>query len=77
MQLVIEPDGSVRCVYTEAFDLRALGRLEITRASHVEPIVDGRWTADMGPVGGPVPGPFAKRSEALTAENIWLEQNCF
>ena len=74
MQLVISPDGSVRCVYGEELDLRALGRLEITRGSHVEPTADGQWQADLGPVGGPVLGPFHHRSEALVAEREWLER---
>ena len=52
--------------------LRALGRLQITRASHVEPDLDGNWWADMGPVEGPVLGPFGSRSEALAAERGWL-----
>ena len=37
MELVVGMDGGVRCIYDEALDLRALGTLQITRASHVEP----------------------------------------
>ena len=47
MQLVVAPGGAVRCLYDEAIDLAALGQLEITRASHVEPDARGRWTADL------------------------------
>ncbi len=72
MQLVIRPDGSVRCLYGEEIALSELGSCEIRRASHVEPTADGRWTADLGPVNGPVLGPFATRSAALTAEAAWL-----
>jgi len=74
MEPVVKPDGSVRCVYGEELDLSVLGRLEITRASHVEPTQDGLWQADLGLVGGPVLGPYPKRSEALTAEREWLER---
>jgi hypothetical protein len=73
MQLVISPDGTARCVYDEAVDLSSLGPLTISRGSHVEPTDDGQWTADLSPVGGPLIGPFAKRSDALTAERVWLE----
>ena len=72
MELVVAVDGGVRCVYDEALDLRALGKLQITRASHVEPDSDGNWWADMGPSGGPVLGPYVSRSEALAAERGWL-----
>ena len=72
MELVVAVDGGVRCIYDESLDLRALGKLQITRASHVEPDLDGNWWADMGPVGGPVLGPFGSRSEALQAEKRWL-----
>ena len=74
MELVVGMDGGVRCIYDEALDLRALGKLQITRASHVEPDSDGNWWADMGPVGGPVLGPFGTRAEALQAERGWLLQ---
>lgn len=75
MQLVIEPGGSVRCIYSEEMDLTALGTVVITRASRVEPAFDGGWYADLGPVGGPSLGRFAKRSEALAAEIQWLEHH--
>ncbi len=72
MELVVDAGGSVRCIYGEELDLRALGQLQITRASHVEPDRDGYWWADMGPVDGPMLGPFRSRSEALGAEREWL-----
>ena len=72
MELVVDAGGDVRCVYGEELELRELGRLQITRASHVEPDSDGNWWADMGPVGGPVLGPFGTRGEALAAERGWL-----
>ncbi len=75
MNLVIRPDGSLRCVYDEALDLTLLGKLEIRRASHVEPDEAGLWWADLSPVSGPKLGPFSHRSEALAAECDWLEQN--
>ena len=73
MRLVIAPGGRVRALYGEEIPLEALGRPRITRASTVEPDRSGRWYADLGPVFGPVLGPFACRSEALAAEVAWLE----
>jgi hypothetical protein len=75
MELVVDAGGDVRCIYDESLDLRALGKLLIIRASHVEPDRDGNWWADMGPVGGPVLGPFGSRSEALGAERGWLRRS--
>jgi hypothetical protein len=75
MQLVIEPGGAVRCIYSEAINLAALGSSTITRASHVEPDQQERWWADLSPVNGPRLGPFNLRSEALAAEHAWLETN--
>ena len=72
MQIIVEPGGVVRCVYTEEIDLTALGNPTISRASHVEPDEHGRWYADMAPADGPVLGPFSHRSEALDAEQQWL-----
>ena len=72
MELVVAADGVGRCIYGEALDLREIGRLSITRASHVEPDAEGDWWADMGPVDGPVLGPYGSRSEALSAERAWI-----
>jgi hypothetical protein len=75
MNLIIGMDGLVRGIYGEEIDLAALGQPRITRASHVEPDDQGRWLADLSPVGGPVLGPFDRRSDALAAEVAWLEAN--
>lgn len=75
MQLVIQPNGSVRCVYSELLDLRALGPLNIARGSHVEPDPSGQWFADLLPVSGPRLGPFSRRGDALAAEQVWLEEH--
>ena len=47
MQIIIEPDGVARCIYTEGINLAAIGSPTITRASHVEPDQHGRWLAEM------------------------------
>jgi hypothetical protein len=73
MQLRIDSQGQVTCVYDEMLDLTVLGPLTIRRASHVEPDDTGKWWADLAPVGGPRLGPFGHRSQALTAERAWLE----
>ena len=75
MELVVGADGGVRCIYDKSLDLRAHGKLLITRDSHVEPDCEGVWFADMGPVGGPVLGPFGTRGEALAAERGWLRRS--
>jgi hypothetical protein len=75
MNLVIERNGQIRGIYDETIDLAALGQPRISRASHVEPDDHGRWLADLSPVGGPILGPFDRRSEALAAEVAWLEEN--
>ena len=75
MQLVIAPDGTLRCLYSELLDLHALGHPTITRASHVEPDEHEHWVANLAPVRGPLLGPFIRRSEAIAAETRWLEEN--
>jgi hypothetical protein len=75
LNLIIEKNGLVRGIYGEEIALDSLGPPRISRASHVEPDDLGRWLADMSPVGGPVLGPFGKRTEALEAEVAWLEGN--
>jgi hypothetical protein len=73
MDLVITSTGEVRCIYAETIDLSALGRPVVRRASHVELDANGRWLADLSPVSGPVLGPFDRRSDALAAEQTWLQ----
>jgi hypothetical protein len=73
MQLRVDPDGSVFCIYAESIDLAALGALTIRRASYVEPDTEGLWWADLTPIGGPLLGPFPTRTPALEAEHAWLE----
>lgn len=75
MELLIHPGGEVRCIYGEAIDLHVLGQPHIRRASHVEPDEQGRWWADLAPVGGPRPGPFRRRTQALEAEQEWLSEH--
>lgn len=74
MNLVIQPDGTLYCVYDEVIDLASLGQVAISRASHVDPDSNGQWFADLAPVSGPTLGPFSQRRDALTAERLWLEQ---
>lgn len=75
MQLVVDRTGMIHCLYAETIPLAALGTLAIRRGSYVEPTFGGDWLCDLSPVGGPVIGPFSRRSEALTAEQDWLEAN--
>jgi hypothetical protein len=73
MQLIVQLDGTVHCLYGEQLDLNRLGMLKIARGSLVEPTSDGQWTADLSPVNGPVLGPYRSRREALASEVRWLE----
>jgi hypothetical protein len=73
MQLVVLPNGAIRCVYGEAIDLVSLGTMTIQRASHVEPDANCQWRVDLSPIGGPCLGPFDWRSTALAAEQAWLQ----
>jgi hypothetical protein len=73
MDLVVDAEGRIYCIYDEALDLAAIGRVTIARASHVDPDEEGRWVADLAPVGGPALGPFSLRSQALAAERAWLD----
>ncbi len=73
MQLLITNGGAVRCLYSQEIDLAALGSPTITRAPCVGSDQRGRWLADLSRGGGPKRGPFRRRSEALAAEQGWLE----
>ncbi len=75
MEIVIKPDGKLRCIYGESIDLTTLGRADIRRGSHVEPTEEGSWSVDLSPANGPCLGPFKHRSEALRAEIAWLSKH--
>ena len=75
--LVVSKTGEVRSIYQEKLDLRLLGPAQITRASTVEPELDGTWTVDLGLSNGPRLAGYKKRSEALEAEKQWLLMNRF
>ncbi len=72
IEILVDPAGRIRFLYDDALaPLMAEGQAEIKRASHVGP-VGTEWWADLGPVGGPMLGPFKLRREALDAEKAWL-----
>ena len=73
MTLIVGP--MVQFVYDDALATLAieLGQAVTKRASHVEPVGAG-WTADMGPIGGPVLGPFKLHADAIAAELAWIRE---
>jgi len=73
--IFIGPDGKIVSIYNDNVDLSSVGKVKIRRASHVEPDKNGKWVADLSPVGGPKLGPFKRREDALRAEVVWLEKN--
>lgn len=75
MQIVFMQDGSAKCIYGEEIDLSHLGQTSVQRGSYVEPNSEGKWSCDLSPVGGPQLGPFACRSQAISAEVEWLTKN--
>jgi len=77
MQILVQPNGHVRCLYDETLELFRFGPPRIVRASRVEPDAQGQWFADLIESHGPVLGPFLQRSAALTAERDWLQQQLF
>ncbi len=76
-EITFDSDGRVRMIYSDSLvGLLAEGTAIRRRVSHVEPDdVSGGWTADLGPIQGPVLGPFPLRAEALAAEVAWLKKH--
>lgn len=71
--MIILVDGAkIQTLYNEEFELTDIGRVELKRASHVDPI-ENKWYVDLSPVDGPIWGGFKKRSQALKAEVEWIE----
>jgi hypothetical protein len=75
IELMISTQGLIRAMYTEVIPIQTFGRVQIARASHVEPDATGNWWADLRPSQGPILGPFPLRSAALQAERDWLTQH--
>ena len=75
MEILIPPQGPAQCIYSDALPLSDIGKLTISRASHVEPNEFGQWMADLSPVDGPKLGPFELRSAAIKAEVEWLRKH--
>jgi len=76
MKINVRNNGTIQLIYTEDIDILSLGKVKsITRASHLDANGDNQWEADMLPSGGPVLGPFPRRSEALRAEEEWINNN--
>lgn len=74
----ITQEGALVYVYQDDHPLASLaqdGRATTARASHVEPTPDGRWQADMAPVGGPLLPPTSARAESLALELTWIREN--
>jgi hypothetical protein len=74
INITIDEDGTSHFIYDDRLaELMASGEFMIVRASHVEPGPDGKWYADMSPIGSnEILGPFNLRAEALLAEREWL-----
>jgi len=84
-------NGKAEFVYSDELVPLAgrLGKVTVTRASHVEPYALGGWYADMTPSGGPFlyangwgddlasgeARGFTTRAEALDAERQWLRDH--
>lgn len=73
-EILFAPDGSARFVHDDdvAEVMAEVGALTVRRASHVEPDGEGKWYADLSPVGGPMLAGFDRRGQALAAEHAWL-----
>lgn len=79
IDLKLDADGNLVSIYSEeaAKILKNIGsKLNITRASFVEPDENGYWWADLSPVGGPKLGPYPPecREDALKDEVEWLKK---
>ena len=81
MKLRITPDGTLHAIAPDSLEFfNRLGNVQVQRVSRVEPVSTEsgmKWSADLALVGGPVLGPFQKRSEAIQAELEWLDKNLF
>ncbi|GMV80538.1 MAG: hypothetical protein AMXMBFR7_17220 [Planctomycetota bacterium] len=74
--IAVRPDGQVEFLYDDALGALLLeGEGRVLRASHVEPTSDGRWQADLAPIGGPKLPATRTRGASTQAEIVWIERN--
>jgi hypothetical protein len=73
VQIDIRPDGTVHCLYTDAIDLQAFGKVQVTRASNVE-FEEGPqlWVARL-PDGRAI-GAARSRADCLKLEVAYLQE---
>ncbi len=73
VELLVQPDGNIRCLYTDLIDLSALGTLHVNRASHVEfNDSDQTWSVRLADTGEVIGKGFKTRTEALEFEVNYL-----
>ena len=78
-KIAIGPDGQLTAIYSDSLaDLCEAGSAVVVRVSHVEPDPNGPgWIADLGPINGPMLGPYRLREDALKAEMRFLDKALF
>jgi hypothetical protein len=76
MNILIETDGSIRTVYTEAIPLHELGVLEVKRFGHVEFDREiQEWTVRLVSDPGRIAFSHPLRSQAMAWEHIRAEES--
>ncbi len=68
-------NGRIQYIYNEDLNINNIGKVDIKRASRVEPDKDGKWYVDLSLIGGKKINGFNKRSEAIKYEIDWIEKN--
>ncbi len=72
--LVLDSEGTIRTIWMDDLDLRALGEVEVTRVSEVEyEHATGEWVAVERATGREI-GRSEDRSEAIRQEVVSLER---
>jgi hypothetical protein len=75
LKLVVK-NGVIHAIYDDALiGLFEDATVSTRRASHVEPVDGGGWSADLSPVGGPMLWNFKTRKDALDAEARYINQH--
>lgn len=80
MKLLVSPEGVITAIYSDDLVplIKEAEKVNISRASHVEPDDKGQWWATMKPFGEEVLlGPFETHKEAITEEVNYLEERLF